>query len=75
MQIVNIDDPALKPPGWNEEGPPQNKNYQHPADMSVYEVHVRDFSISDPRVPELHRGKYAAFSDNGLGMQHLKVVH
>lgn len=42
--------------------------------MSVYELHIRDFSIHDPQVSEQRRGKYAAFSENGLGMQHLKVA-
>lgn len=73
MQIVDIYDTALKPPGWDDERPPQNKNYQHPADLSVYELHIRDFSIHDPEIAEQHRGKYAAFSENGLGMQHLKA--
>ena len=73
MQIIDIEDEVLKPSGWDEERPPENKNYQHAADMSVYELHIRDFSIYDQEVSEQHRGKYAAFSENGLGMQNLKV--
>ena len=74
LQIVRMDDPTLCPEGWEEERPPQNPNYRHPVDMSVYELHIRDFSISDPRVPEQHRGKYAAFAQDGLGVQHLREL-
>lgn len=38
-------------------------------DMSLYELHVRDFSISDDSVPEAQRGKYAAFSPTATGSQ------
>ena len=33
-----------------------------PTDISVYELHIRDFSASDATVPEHLRGKYLAFS-------------
>jgi pullulanase-type alpha-1,6-glucosidase len=43
--------------------------------MTVYELHVRDFSINDPTVPAPHRGKYAAFGDTGSnGMRHLVAL-
>lgn len=71
---MDLQDASLKPPGWDEEKPPENKNYQHPADMSVYELHIRDFSVSDAGVAEEHRGKYTAFSQNGFGSSHLKVA-
>ena len=32
------------------------------TDISVYELHVRDFSASDASVPERLRGKYRAFA-------------
>ena len=73
VQIVDLDDPALEPEGWKNEAAPENANYQHPADMSVYELHIRDFSISDSDVPEQHRGKYSAFAQNGFGARHLRV--
>jgi pullulanase len=31
-------------------------------DDVLYELHVRDFSISDATVPEAHRGGYLAFT-------------
>ena len=70
---MDLDDPALKPEGWDRETPPENSNYQHPVDMSVYELHIRDFSISDPDIAEQHRGKYAAFSEETHGTRHLQV--
>lgn len=73
MQIIDLDDARLKPEGWDQETPPENKNYQHPADMSVYELHIRDFSMSDPEVDEQHSGKYSAFSLDSHGTRHLKV--
>lgn len=37
----------------------------------IYELSVRDFSISDPTVPVAKRGTYEAFSD-GAGTRHLR---
>lgn len=34
----------------------------HPTDMAIYELHVRDFSASDQCVPEHMRGTFAAFA-------------
>ena len=34
-----------------------------PTDEVIYEIHVRDYSVDDPNVPEHHRGRY-------LGMTH-----
>ena len=36
----------------------------HPTDMVIYEVHVRDFSIS-PDSGILHKGKYPGFTESG----------
>lgn len=71
-QIVDLEDASLKPPGWDDETPRENSNYRHPADMSVYELHIRDFSMFDPKVPAELRGKYAAFGADGLGAAHLR---
>src|SRR5262249_13653664 len=44
-----------------------------PTDIVLYELHIRDFSISDNSVPEKDRGKYTAFTDIfSRGMQHLR---
>ena len=43
--------------------------------MVIYELHVRDFSISDESVPTADRGKYLAFTHGqSRGMQHLKAL-
>jgi pullulanase/glycogen debranching enzyme len=71
-----IGDPAsaaLKPQGWERQVRPAKVASQ--TDMSVYELHVRDFSINDETVPEAHRGKYLAFTDStSNGMRHLKAL-
>jgi pullulanase len=71
-QIVNLDDPALKPAGWNGVRKPDLKA---PEDIVLYELHVRDFSINDPTVPADHRGTFKAFTDtNANGMKHLRAL-
>jgi pullulanase len=43
-----------------------------PNDIVLYELHVRDFSISDATVPEQDRGKFTAFNlFFSNGMKHL----
>jgi pullulanase-type alpha-1,6-glucosidase len=63
-------DRRLAPSGWQYVHGPK---LAQPVDNSVYELHVRDFSINDPTVPAAHRGTYLAFTDTGSnGMKHLK---
>ena len=67
---VNLKDGAYKPAVFNSPQPKLPQNVDH----SIYELHVRDFSITDTSVaPEL-RGSYLAFNTNGRGMQHLKKL-
>jgi pullulanase-type alpha-1,6-glucosidase len=69
-QIVKLSDPDLKPEGWDSLDKPF---IDAPEDIVLYELHVRDFSISDPTVPEGQRGTFAAFNkDDTLGMRHLR---
>ncbi len=71
--IADLDAPALKPAGWDAQRAPDTVKAQ--ADMSVYELHVRDFSRDDTSVPEKKRGKYTAFGEtNSNGMRHLKAL-
>lgn len=72
-QIIDLADPALAPPQWDSLLK-DNTVQQAPEDMVIYELHIRDFSAHDPRIPEQDRGKYTAFTQNGLGMQHLKSL-
>ncbi len=69
-QIVDLADPALMPAGWQALHKPP---LWAPEDIVLYEMHVRDFSISDQTVaPEL-RGTYRAFTaHDSNGMRHLR---
>ena len=71
-QIVDLNDADLKPGGWDEVTKPE---LAAPEDIVVYELHVRDFSISDETVPEELRGTYKAFTvKDSNGMKHLKAL-
>jgi len=68
--LVDLDAPALQPAGWDDLAKPE---LQRPEELSIYELHVRDFSITDATVPAEHRGTYTAFTDAGSdGMAHLR---
>ena len=71
-QIVDLRDAALKPTGWDAlKKPPLNG----PHDVVLYELHARDFSISDTSVPDALRGTYGAFGvREGNGMRHLRAL-
>ena len=69
-QIVNLDDSDLRPVGWSNLRKPQ---IEAPEDIVLYELHVRDFSISDSTVPARLRGTFKAFTRFGSnGMRHLR---
>ncbi|WP_426336336.1 alpha-1,6-glucosidase domain-containing protein [Pseudoduganella sp. R-31] len=71
--IADLADPRLEPAGWNKDQPPAKVKAQ--PDMSIYELHVRDFSINDLSVSAMNRGKYAAFRETGSnGMKHLAML-
>lgn len=70
--IVDLNDPALKPEGWGTMTKPP---LAAPEDISLYELHMRDFSANDMTVPEALRGKYSAFTvTDSDGMQHLQAL-
>ena len=77
-QFVDLaGDESLKPDGWNEI----RKEQPRPVDISIYEAHMRDFSLIDESIPWEHRGTYMAFTHNGQqgrelsnGMNHLKQL-
>ena len=73
-QIVDLRDPALAPPGWDDLLKPA---LDDPVDAVVYELHVRDFSAADPLVPEALRGTYLAFTlDDSHALRHLaRLAH
>src|SRR5690349_1540327 len=71
-QIVDLSDTELKPQGWDQLAKPA---LAAPEDIVIYELHIRDFSISDKTVPEELRGTYKAFTiKDSNGMQHLATL-
>ncbi|MEM7586780.1 MAG: pullulanase-type alpha-1,6-glucosidase [Acidobacteriota bacterium] len=71
-QIIDLDDPALTPWGWSWLRKPR---LRAPEDVSIYELHVRDFSWVDPAVRPLHRGTYRAFAQPwSFGVRHLRKL-
>jgi len=71
-RITDLDSDETKPAGWDEDSSPALRSL---SDMSLYELHVRDFSVNDPTVPSAHRGLYEAFGDqNSNGMIHLRSL-
>ncbi|HEY0639705.1 MAG TPA: pullulanase-type alpha-1,6-glucosidase [Pseudonocardiaceae bacterium] len=70
--LVDLDDPALAPRHWDELRKPR---VTAPEDHTIYELHVRDFSIGDTTVPAGHRGTYLAFTErDSAGMRHLREL-
>lgn len=71
-QLVNLSDADLMPDGWASLEKP---SLDAPEDITVYELHVRDFSAFDESVPEELRGTYEAFTlDDSNGMAHLQAL-
>ena len=71
--IADLDDPDLKPEGW--DGAPRPAPLASQTDMVIYEMHVRDFSRDDASVALANRGKYLAFTEHGSdGMRHLRAL-
>jgi len=69
-QFVNLTDADLAPPGWSQLRKPR---LNAPEDISIYELHIRDFSINDQTVAEENRGTFNAFSSQrSRGMRHLQ---
>ncbi len=66
-RIIDFNDRNITPSGWDYlKKPDSNEN------MSIYELHVRDFSIKDQTVNEQNRGKFLAFTEKkSNGMKHL----
>ena len=71
--VVDLNAPATQPAGWSATRPPAT--VQAAPDMSIYELHVRDFSAHDETVPPERRGKYLAFTERSSnGMKHLRAL-
>ena len=71
-QFINLDDVNLAPAGWADLAKP---SLDAPEDIVIYELHVRDFSINDPTVPNEQRGTFKAFAaEDTLGTDHLESL-
>jgi len=71
--VLSLQAAVTKPAGWDASSIPAT--VQASTDMSIYELHVRDFSAHDATVSAANRGKYAAFAEAGSnGMKHLKAL-
>ncbi|KGO98527.1 pullulanase-type alpha-1,6-glucosidase [Novilysobacter defluvii] len=71
--VADLDDPELKPKGW--DGAPRPAPLASQTDMVIYELHVRDFSRDDATVGLANRGKYLAFTEaDSDGMRHLRAL-
>ena len=69
-RLTNLASDTHKPPGWNESQSPRLASV---GDLTIYELHMRDFSAKDPTVPPHYRGTYLAFvNPETCGMRHLR---
>lgn len=67
--LVDLADKAYRPTQWERTRQP----VVDPVEQTIYELHVRDFSISDETVPAFRRGTYSAFAVRwSEGRQHLR---
>lgn len=69
--VVNLDDESLRPAQWEETPAPV---VERPVDRAIYELHVRDFSITDETVPAEERGTYRAFTRDSAGTAQLEQL-
>ena len=72
-QIIDLaNDETLMPDDWADYDKPELEAIE---DITIYEMHIRDFSIFDETVAETYRGKYMAFTENDTdGMNHLQAL-
>ncbi|XP_017409401.1 pullulanase 1, chloroplastic isoform X3 [Vigna angularis] len=70
--LLNLDSDELKPDGWDDLA--NEKPTIHCfTDISIYEMHIRDFSATDLSVQPAFRGGYLAFTlQDSAGVLHLK---
>ncbi len=68
-RLTNLSSESAKPQGWDQSESPQLESKN---DLTIYELHLRDFSATDSSVPPQYRGTYLAFTDPATnGMRHL----
>ena len=68
-------DPTIRPSrkaGTASKAPHSQKN---PADITIYEAHVRDLTGNDESTPVEHRGKFLGLTDSdSVPVTHLKSL-
>ncbi|KAH9607743.1 hypothetical protein KSS87_016135 [Heliosperma pusillum] len=72
--LVDLNSESLKPDGWDNLA---NEKPVLPSlsDISIYELHIRDFSANDPTMDPNVRGGYLAFAvQDSAGTRHLKKL-
>ncbi|WIM08641.1 DUF3372 domain-containing protein [Trueperella bernardiae] len=70
--LVDLSDPDYMPTLWQTSEAPVITN---DSARSIYELHVRDFSIGDTTVPEKLRGTYEAFAlEDSAGVKQLREL-
>jgi pullulanase len=71
-RITDLDSAETKPLGWDGDVSPALASV---GDLSIYELHIRDFSVNDSTVPQQARGMYDAFTYlQSNGMRHLSTL-
>ena len=71
-RITDLQADETKPPLWDLLPSPPIASL---LDTSVYELHIRDFSVGDSSVPPAIQGTYEAFADpSTAGMRHLRTL-
>jgi pullulanase-type alpha-1,6-glucosidase len=70
--LVDLADLALMPAGWHTSAKPP---LDAPEDVTLYELHIRDFSAGDETVRPAWRGTYLAFTEPASnGVRHLEAL-
>ena len=68
--MCGLESPELMPAGWSTLAS-RKPALAHHNDAVLYELHVRDFSVTDATVPVDVRGTFGAFAQQSLGTRHL----
>ncbi|WP_349425371.1 pullulanase-type alpha-1,6-glucosidase [Microbacterium sp. LWS13-1.2] len=68
---IDLDDKQWRPKAWEKTKTPV---VDRPVDRAIYELHVRDFSVTDESVPAAERGTYRAFTRDSAGTAQLRQL-
>ncbi|MET0447681.1 MAG: pullulanase-type alpha-1,6-glucosidase, partial [Aeromicrobium sp.] len=68
---VDLADRSFRPKAWEKTKAPV---IERAVDRAIYELHIRDFSITDDTVPAEERGTYRAFTRDSAGTTQLKQL-